>query len=260
MIDTIVRPVTGDGLCGFDKFNQFWVYWPAEDRGYAGSIMPDVREKKCAICGQGWECTSESLRNQYFTRVTDEFVHETCYVGYLAMEEAGMFYHALCEARGQLVIVWHWKKIPNEYRGSWNTPWYRVRFEGYVPYLKIGSRKRVYHMSMHDLRSDQVAAFEKLVEREESTKGAESDRRSVYIHAWTREDVRRYLEIFYKMLTMDQPQIRKDGAQVYEIPLKSKPEEPRQLPEPQEPKQNQIDPTDGRDPDSNAPRLDAAVT
>jgi len=161
-----------------------------------------MRGQTCPICKKGWDVTAESFRNQYMVRMLDEWVHKTCYEGHLSMKETGMWYLLMTEPED--MIPFDWKKIPNEYGGAWGTDWYFINYLGYVPKLKVGSRKRVYHMSLHDLRREQIDTFLEKVKDENVTKG-EQDSNSVYIHAWTEADAKRYLTHFWAVIRMDKP-------------------------------------------------------
>jgi len=174
-----------------------------EERGsICSTIITDMRGKTCPICKKGWEVSAESFRNQFLVRQLDEWVHRTCYEGYLSMRETCMWSNLMCEPED--MIPFDWKKIPNEYGGAWGTDWYFINYLGYVPKLKVGSRKRVYHMSLHDLRREQIDAFLEKVKDENVTKG-EQGNSSVYIHAWTEADAKRYLAHFWAVIRMDKP-------------------------------------------------------
>jgi hypothetical protein len=213
-MNEIIRPLAHN--LGFDSFGQLIVRW--EEHGSTLSTMcADMREKTCPICGKGWEVSAESFRNQLLCNVTDEFCHRTCYYGHIAMKEAEMWHELLTDYRpgraDSYFIPFNWKKIPNEYGGGARNPWHKVEFLGYVPTLKLGGRKRVYHMSMHDLRQEQVDKFLELVKGEDVTKGSEGCN-SVYIHAWSKEDAKKYLGYFATVIKMDRP---KEGSRAAEL-------------------------------------------
>lgn len=216
MTNEIIRPLAHN--LGFDSFGQLIVCW--EERGMSHSTMcADMREKTCPICGRGWEVTAESFRNQMLCQTTDEFCHRTCFYGHLAMVEAEMWYELLTDYRpgkdDSYFIPFNWKKIPNEYGGGAKTPWYKVEFMGYLPTLKLGGRKRVYHMSLHDLRKEQVDKFLELVKDQEVTKGSEGGN-SVYIHAWTKADAKLFLSYFATVIRMDAPAPGSRAAELLE--------------------------------------------
>jgi hypothetical protein len=208
-----------DGL-GFDKYGQLNVSWQQGDATYS-TIIADMRGKKCFICGREWELTAEAFRRQYLDRTTNEWCHTSCFEGYVATTEAHMWYDALCKARGEARIAWSWEKIRNEYSAAWNTPWYLVKFKSYLPKVKLGTRKRVYHMSMHDLHPSQVELFLPLVEKEDVTKGTEG-RSSIYIHAWTEAKALEYLRHFYTILQAVKPLEDTQGAIVTDFKLEKK--------------------------------------
>lgn len=197
MTNEIIVPITPDGLVGFDSYKQLWVVRQDGD-STRQTPAPDVRDLTCPICRRPWEMTGAGFADQIHNRITEELMHETCYVGHLALSEAEMWYNVVCDTRGENRIPLAIKKIPNEYGGAWPTPWYRVTFEGRLPYVKLGSRKRVYHMSLHDLTHGQVAMFRELFADESSTKW--DNRTDVGIHAWREADARKYMERFYQIL------------------------------------------------------------
>lgn len=205
---------------GFDKYGQLNVQWD-QDGSTCSTFIADMRGKKCGLCGQEWRVTAESFRNQMKINTTEEWCHRTCMAGHVALNEADLFYRALCDARGEASIAWQWTKVPNEYGGAWNTPWYVVRFKGYLPKVKIGCRKRVYALSMFDLRPEQVAMFLPLVKNEDVTKGTENHS-SIYIHAWTTEKVLEYLRHFYAILQTDSPLEDAKGAIITDLKLAPK--------------------------------------
>lgn len=191
-MNTIVRPITPDGNVGFDEYGQLCC-WRNTERGTVGTMIADMRDKKCGLCAQPWEMTAEGFSNQQYVRSVGEWVHETCWVGYLGMKESFMWYELLCARK----TTWEWTKIPNEYGGAYNTPWFKVTFTGYVPWMKIGSRKRVFHMSLHDLSARQCAEFTRF-EKENVTKHC--DGRSIMIHAWAEADAANYLKEFVEIV------------------------------------------------------------
>jgi hypothetical protein len=213
MSNMIVRPIADD--LGFDEFGQFC----AKSHENGSTVMQhitDLRMHTCAICGKPWEVTAKAMLNQQ--RVLETWVHRTCYLGYLGIKEANFWSQALCEVRPAVraedplgtLIFFDWERIPNQYGGGYDTPWYIVRFsvrrKGYkdrrfTSWLKVGSRRRVYQMSMHDLTAKQVNAWKIAVEKEEVTKTASTS--EVMIHAHGEEAAKRYLKIVYDLLDID---------------------------------------------------------
>lgn len=212
-MNEIVRPLAHN--LGFDSFGQLIASWE-ERGGICSTMVPDMREKICPICGKGWEVSAKSFLDQTLCQTIDEFCHRICYQGHAALVEAEMWHGLLCDYRpGNPVnnfIPFNWKKIPNEYGGAWNTAWYKVTFLGYVPFLKLGTRKRVYYMGLFDLRQEQIDAFLELVKDVPDTKGSEDN--GVYIHAWNREQAKTYLGYFATVVRMDPP---KPGSRAAEL-------------------------------------------
>jgi hypothetical protein len=213
-MNDILRPLTADGLVGWDQFNQIWL-WEVEGETRRGHIIADVREKICRVCNRGWETTAKGLGDQYYWQTREEWAHASCFVRYLALREYSFWHDALCG-------VFRFERpaeIPNEYGGAWNTPWYRVTLLDVPRTLKLGHRKRVYHMEIEpegryappaddtpEAAAKRFAArartnlshATKLFEAEEVTKEVGAD--MVLVHAWTEEKAREYLKHFAQVL------------------------------------------------------------
>ena len=100
-------------------------------------------------------------------------------------------------------------QIPNEYwrNDPWHSrkPWYRVRLLDTEKTLKLGCRKRVYHM---EIQPGGEGHFDPQVakaawEKEKVTQEIGTD--SLYIHAWSEAKVRIYMLDFAKILGLDKP-------------------------------------------------------
>lgn len=140
----IKRPVTEDGLVGYDEFDQFMV--TCIERGHETSThIHDVREQICQICNHGWEPNGPSMRDQFRWQLLEAFVHESCLARHQGLVERQDFYSALCNApvrfRGLVAI-------PNQYWGPadvWgkNKPWYRAELIDFPVRFVLGRRKRV---------------------------------------------------------------------------------------------------------------------
>lgn len=230
MSNPIVRQLAY-GL-GFDKYGQLWVEWPdPTGGGTCSTIISDMRERTCTICGREWELTAESFRNQFREHTMGEWCHKTCYVGYLTLDEAIFWSKAIEDIMvankvhnlpREALVNWacDLSKIPNEYGGAWNTPWYRLKFKGYVPWIKMGTRKRVYCMSLHDLTEAQTEMFRGLIEHVKDTKEIGSSH--VLIHAWTRDQAKDYLGYFFKVIASDAPKPDLKGSSIHDLELTPK--------------------------------------
>ena len=215
-MNDIVRPLTQDGMVGWDAHDQLWL-WKAEGKNRVGTIIADVRGKTCPVCARGWEPTAVSLGDQYFWRSREEWAHESCFTRYLGIDEHEFWHGALCS-----VVRFHGLvKLPNEYGGAWNTPWYRIPLCDVPRTLKLGRRKRVYHMEIEALEAELAAPrdaeegarrlvakarmdfskAEALFKSEDVTK--EFSEHSVMIHAWDRERARQYLRKFAEILGLE---------------------------------------------------------
>lgn len=215
-MNDILRPLTADGLVGWDQFNQLWL-WRVDGKSRSGTVIADVREKTCPVCNRGWEATAESLGDQYHWDSRKQWVHESCFVRYQGLTEHDFWHEALCGVfRFQGL-----KEIPNEYRGAWNTPWYRIPLSDVPRTLKLGTRKRVYHMEIEEEAAElppprdaeegarrlvakarmDFGKAEALFASEDVTKSFGPQR--VMIHAWTREKARQYLRKFAEILGLE---------------------------------------------------------
>lgn len=219
-MNDIITPVTADKEVGFDQFGQF-VSWEGKQDHKIGTIIADVREKKCGLCGEGWQLNGPSLRNQFLMREVEEWVHKSCFLGYLKIQEKSRLYDALCKACGKVyesgtaVVSWRIKSIANEYGGAWNTPWYHISFtrlpvdgerrakmrdedrgSGTGFTLKFGPRKRVYHMSLHNPGFD-FSKYHPMAPKDVTTGCREGE---IMVHAWGWDDVAKHLDTIVKIV------------------------------------------------------------
>jgi len=211
MDNSIVKPLTPDGMCGWDGFGQLWVYHVTKE-GRLGRLIGDPRGHKCRICGQGWVLTTESLMDQHWIREYQEWRHLSCHVRFLGLCDRDMWVNLLVDTRLWFTSI---QEIPNEY---WRNdppysdrPWYRVTLRDCRPTLKLGRRKRVYHMEIepHDKKPLPIEQAQELFRGENVTKGVSDS--GIYIHAWTEAKALEYLKAFEKMLS-PKPQIAERNA------------------------------------------------
>lgn len=181
----IIKPVTKDGLAGYDAFNQFWVF--TQDRfdpnSRKGSIRSDLRGKTCMLCNKQWEVSATSLADQFFARREGVHVHYTCYERHLSFLDRGEWMDAIAKS-GLYARVSDITEIPNQYGGAWNVPWYCVELKGKpTVVLTFGQRKRVRSIQVDRLNLEQIDALESLFKAEDTTKDRRPD--GYIIHAWT---------------------------------------------------------------------------
>ena len=220
-MNDIVRPLNEAKDLGYDQFGQLMAIKPHPyGSGTVMTMVPDLRGKTCPICGRGWELDGASFWENARLEATGRHVHTRCMNGYLSAEEASFWSGTLCDISPDRPPFDGLKVIPNEYRGSWDTDWYLVdTFETrsglggadwdaprkpYKAKLKVGSRKRVYHMELFDLSPEQVTFLKGALGREEVTQYHEAS--SFIIHAWTRAKAKEYLAAFVKAILMEKPQ------------------------------------------------------
>lgn len=216
-MNAIVRPITADGLVGFDQFDQLCLEEHKEEHGREviyQTFISDVRQKVCAICNHGWYPSAASMKDQYHWTLLDEpkagggetygFVHKTCYLRHLALNDRMDVHRALVGAR---IAFRGLTPIPNRYwpKGDvWGDlrPWYRAEV---VPpgigdsapttcEIIIGMRKRVWSIEIRPNANEEFSWCEKaerFFKKEEVTK--EFSPKGILLHAWTEEKMREYL-------------------------------------------------------------------
>ncbi len=204
METNITRPIDTEGRLGFDERGQLLAYWDTGDGdgSYCSTVVPDLRHQFCALCKRGWPSNAEAFRDHYFVNNVFRFVHKTCWAGHLTLAECDMW-QGLLIAGG--FVLFEIRTIPNEYRGGWNLPWYEVSFTGYIPKMKLGRRKNVYHLSMHDLSDKQVLLASELFKKITSTNWSNTGNHEAGAHAWDEAEAKRHLERLRVVLMLDQP-------------------------------------------------------
>jgi len=221
-MNDIVKPLTHDGLVGWDNFGQLWL-WKVEGEGRSGTIIADVRGKICPVCKQGWKETAESLGDQYHWMNRAEWAHVTCYIRYLALTEYSFWVESLVEARfifgkednprSTAHLGPALESLPNGYWGEkdpWGAgrPWYRARLLKKLPNgdntalgrtLRLGSRKRVYHLEIESGEGPYNEPLaHSLFKGEDVTKEIRSD--GLKVHAWGDDKAKEYLRHFSEIL------------------------------------------------------------
>lgn len=201
----IKTPLTPDGLCGYDKNGQLWV-WEKQGESMSGHMIRDPRGETCKVCLHGWVLTSESMKDQYKDQ-HDEWMHYSCYIRFLSLKDRDLFDGALIGARIRFDGL---HEIPSQY---WlNDPlwkkrsWYVTKTVGAPIQIQIGSRKRVYSVEFTPLddgcfSSTVVDEVEREFRDEDVTK--EINRKAVLIHAWTGEKLRDYLKRLSTIFGLD---------------------------------------------------------
>lgn len=144
----VVKPLTEDGLFGFDAFDQLTVC-EVEKRSNGPRVtswhIADVRKKTCMICNHGWEPTGPALADQIFWDLTKEFVHSTCLSRHCGLIERQDVRNAIVQARIRFNGL---VPVPNGYDSSSSRPWYRADLLDYPYRLLIGWRKRVWEIAL----------------------------------------------------------------------------------------------------------------
>lgn len=201
-MNEIVKPLTPDGMVGWDSYGQL-CFWKVDGNGRKGWLIGDPRGHKCRICQQGWILTAESLEDQSYWDFFGEWVHKSCSIRYSGLKERDMWHRLLIEAEFRFEAL---RELPNEYwrNDEWygKKPWYRAKLLDTERTLKLGTRKRVFHMEIEEGRNpyDQAVAKE-LLGGETSTK--EISGTSLYIHAWSEPKALEYLKAFKEILCLN---------------------------------------------------------
>lgn len=196
-MNEILRPITADGMVGFDAFNQ--LNWKRQEGQYTvSSIIADVREKICVICNHGWELTGPSMGDQVRWQLIDDWVHETCLIRHSGLRERAEFQSAMIDARSDDVGVrFKMDTVPNRYWGDKDPygkkPWYRFKLLDYPVWFIIGSRKRVVNIEAIPNGGDLSwwKAAEDVFAAEDVTK--EFGPKRVMLHAWNEAKVKEYV-------------------------------------------------------------------
>lgn len=179
---------SSDAIIGHDKFGQLMhtSYRHRDDSDDVSIVtqsIHDVRGLKCPICSVAWGRGVESMVNQIFHCSMEKWMHQTCYDGVVAHNEFMLFYWALVDAKLRFSGL---REIPNEYDGR--RPWYETDLIEYANVkLKFGHRKRVDVIEITG-----VSMPNNIFEKEDVTKDISPT--SVMIHAWSEDDVRRYIK------------------------------------------------------------------
>lgn len=227
MTNPITRPITPDGLVGFDdERHGVWVGtvdWAGELRF---ALHRDVRGHICEICNHAWTMTADAFADQTVWHLTDRTVHKTCLIrhcGFVEREELG---NAIVSARIPHIGL---KPISNGYyaegydvrRDPWAAkPWYWTRvitdFDndaidrdatsrvealerlGYKPDLisiVVGWRKRVIALELSGQGNQTLPWWEearRAFEPEDVTKSFSE--KSVELHCYGYAKLRDYLD------------------------------------------------------------------
>jgi len=191
-MNKIREKLNEDGTVAIDEFGQL-IITTMDSQGYEMTCWPiDVRGRTCGICGEGWELTPESVKDQYHHGQAGCLVHVTCLERYLQFRQRIMLMDAIAESGFMIEEV---RQIENQYWGAWNTCWYKVKLVSSLDLvLTFGSRKRVFHVGLEVGKPESdtdLRGLEAEFEGERVTKGF--DRHGCYLHAHSDEKVAEYI-------------------------------------------------------------------
>jgi hypothetical protein len=192
----IRRPITDDGLVGYDEFEQLMVCRIDKQGDKIFSSVFDVRNETCVLCDRGWEPTGPSIADQSVWQISRTHVHVTCLVRFGALGQRESYWLALVAARvrfGGLV------PISNQYWPSsdpWaKQPWYYAELLDYPVKFVLGMRKRVHHVELRAQGGTELAslvAAEDVFKDEDVTK--EFSPTKILLHAWSTEKMNEYVK------------------------------------------------------------------
>jgi hypothetical protein len=159
----IVRPLTQDGLFGYDQFGQLML-GRHDGYGMVFTFAADVREATCAICSHGWESTGPSIYDQEHWHLIDQRVHRSCLARHLGFRERNDVSGALCAARVRFEKL---VAEPNGYYGDndeWGKHmlWYHADLIEHPYRIRVGHRKRVWEIVL--MPHGRVQAVERLAD------------------------------------------------------------------------------------------------
>lgn len=192
----IVRPITDDGLVGFDEFNNLVLCKHLGDGNMSFTLIKDVRRDKCVICDRGWEASGPSMGDQLHWDLTKSHVHRSCSIRHEGLCERKEIWSAIVGARIQFSGL---HPIENGYwpKGDpWSAkPWYEAELTGFPVKLVIGTRKRVINIEVRSqggIKLDWWERAKEMFKDENTTK--ELSPNVVLIHAWGTEKMRSYVK------------------------------------------------------------------
>lgn len=197
----ITKPLTPDGQCGWNKFGALMVFERDGDC-INGHEIHDVRESICRICLRGWKLTTESMADQYENQY-DEYVHMSCYVRYLTLQDRDLFYSALIGGRIRFKAL---TEMPSQYwlrDKIWSARnWYQTTTLDQPIMITMGKRKKVYSIKFEPLEGAFSNTISESAEmeftKEDVTK--EFGPHVILIHAWNDDKccdyVRRLSNVF----------------------------------------------------------------
>lgn len=205
MKSLIVRPITKDGLVGYDEFDQFMICEPDGDaRKYWHGW--DVRALTCAICARGWEPTGPSIADQVRWDLLDAQVHRSCLERHAGLVERAEYRAALVQAR----VRFRLRPVPNAY---WSDPkakpWYHAELIDHPVRFVLGARKRVDHVEVVAEGGTELAWFERAREAfaaEDVTKWFGPA--GVGLHAWSRTKMEDYVRRLVELGDLAKPRPR----------------------------------------------------
>jgi len=190
----IKRPLTNDGLVGYDSCGNFIATKREGDRETSWGIA-DVRGMICSICNHGWEPTGPSMADQFRWDLVEGYAHESCFSRFCGLNERREFYGALVSAGVRFRGL---RPIENEYwppsYESAKKPWYTAELIDHPAMFKLGARKRVDHVEVIAQGGTTfvwAGDAEKAFAAENVTKHFTPT--SVLLHAYTLEKMREYV-------------------------------------------------------------------
>jgi hypothetical protein len=206
-MNDIVKPLTSDGMCGWDEHQQLWLWELEEGGGKVGRIIGDPRGQTCRMCRQGWILTCESLKDQRYDQDNREWWHYSCYVRYIATKDRDLFDSALIGAH---IRFSGWKEIPSQYWRRdpvWSKrSWYVAEANDQPIKITIGSRKRVYNIEFEPTPGTGELLFWQEAGKEFASEKVTKEfiPTRVMLHAWGGDQLKDYMKCLSKAFSLDE--------------------------------------------------------
>lgn len=191
----IMRPITDDGLVGYDDNNRLILCTLVSD-GMQFTFIKDVRRETCIICNHGWQETGPSMGDQIRWDLTRSYVHKTCSIRHEGLREREEINSAVRAAKIQFDGL---IPIPNGYWAApdlWAAkPWYELELSKFPVKLVVGVRKSVINIEVRaqgGVDLDWWEAAEEAFKDEKVTK--EFSRKLVLLHAYGTAKMQQYVK------------------------------------------------------------------
>ncbi len=191
---SLERVISPDRLVGFDKFNQLWAYEKKGD-SFSGTIVRDVRNHTCPVCGKGWELSGPSFLDQDVFNRNGRSLHRRCVYGVEYISQArfvfGIKFDNSPHDYNKEGDKYKYEEIPNQYWGKdYPIPYWIITRKDQIK-IEIGHRKRVWSIKFYDISEIQVKGIEEIFKEYKPTKQAGLS--EWLFHAYTDEEAKEWI-------------------------------------------------------------------